>query len=108
MRILLPLLAATALCAAATAQCATLTIAGSGAPGTDLTVDLSATPRSFAALVVGDTAGTTLAHTNCCMSSNASLQPYVAYLLCVACEMQTRQERNRQAHGAPASICRGV
>ena len=48
-----------ALATAASAQCGTLSIAGTGAPGTTLTVSLHGSPTAIAFLVVGDTAGTT-------------------------------------------------
>ena len=54
-----PLIAASLLAAAATAQCATLTVTGSGAPGGSLTISLDAAPRALAFLAVGETAGTT-------------------------------------------------
>jgi hypothetical protein len=52
--LLLALLATTA-----AAQCGTLTITGTGAPGTTLTVAVHGDPNAIAFLVVGDTAGTT-------------------------------------------------
>jgi len=53
------LLLALALATTAAAQCGTLTIAGTGAPGTTLTVSVHGDPNALAFLVVGDTAGTT-------------------------------------------------
>lgn len=48
------------LAAAASAQCSSLTVTGSGAPGTTLTVALDGTsPNAFAFLVLGNTQGTT-------------------------------------------------
>lgn len=44
----------------ASAQCANLTVTGTGAPGTALQFDLDGTtPHAFAVLLVGDTTGTT-------------------------------------------------
>ncbi len=61
MRRLIPLFASLALTALAPAQeCATLTITGNGAPGTDLTFELTDAPSGTVAfLVFGKTAGST-------------------------------------------------
>jgi hypothetical protein len=49
---------AAALCTAAHAQCATLTVTGTGAPGTTLTLAIDGTAANqFAWLIVGQTAG---------------------------------------------------
>src|SRR5262245_57162939 len=53
------LLATLGIATAAAAQCGTLTIAGSGAPGTNLTVTVHGAPTSIGIVVVGNTAGTT-------------------------------------------------
>ena len=60
MRLILPSLLFVSLAAMASAQtCATLTVTGSGAPGTDLTFALNGAANSPALLAIGDTAGTT-------------------------------------------------
>jgi hypothetical protein len=52
------LVIAAALCAAAHAQCASLAVTGTGAPGTSLTLAIDGTAANqFAFLIVGQTAG---------------------------------------------------
>ena len=57
---LLPALVLGVLAAAVPAQsCATLSVTGSGLPGTDLVFSYQGAPHAYGFLVIGDTAGTT-------------------------------------------------
>src|SRR5262249_44630338 len=55
---LIPLVAA----AAPAQSCATLTVSGTGLPGTDLVFSYQGAPHAYGFLIIGDTQGTTTIH----------------------------------------------